>query len=51
MSQNINSTARHSNFTYILLFTNLLRTDNETKRKVKKFKKIKKIKKVKKDKK
>ena len=31
MSQNINSTTRHLKFGYISLFTNLLRTENETK--------------------
>ena len=31
MSQNINKTTRHLKFRYISIFTNLLRTDNETK--------------------
>ena len=31
MSQNINKTMRHLKFCYISIFTNLLRTDNETK--------------------
>ena len=31
ISQKINSTTRHLKFGYISIFTNLLRTDNETK--------------------
>ena len=31
MSKNIKSTTRHLKFTYISIFTNLQRTDNETK--------------------
>ena len=31
MSQNINKTARHLKFRYILILTNLLQTENETK--------------------
>ena len=31
MSHNIDKTARHLKFRYILILTNLLRTDNETK--------------------
>ena len=32
MSTNINSTTRHLRFSYISILTNLLRTDNETKK-------------------
>ena len=31
MSKNIESTTRHLQFSYISIFTNLLRTENETK--------------------
>ena len=31
MSKNIKSTTRHLKFRYISIFTNILRTDNETK--------------------
>ena len=31
MSENIKSTTRHLKYSYISIFTNLLRTDNETK--------------------
>ena len=31
MSKNVKSTTRHLKYSYISIFTNLLRTDNETK--------------------